>query len=49
MALTAVIIKMLNQALKELRYAFKIFSPYRKVRKVSVFGSARTAPDAPRV
>ena len=31
----------------ELRYAFKVFSPYRQNRKVTVFGSARTRPDAP--
>jgi uncharacterized protein (TIGR00730 family) len=30
--------------LKELRYAFKVFAPYRHVRKVTVFGSARTPP-----
>lgn len=34
-------IKLLNTALKELRYAFKIFAPYRQHRKVTVFGSAR--------
>src|SRR5438132_4788037 len=34
-------IKLLNTALKELRYAFKIFAPYRNHRKVTVFGSAR--------
>src|SRR5438132_4749408 len=34
-------IKMLNTALKELRYAFKVFAPYRNRRKVTVFGSAR--------
>ena len=34
-------LKMLNAALKELRYAFKIFRPYRNVRKVAMFGSAR--------
>jgi uncharacterized protein (TIGR00730 family) len=34
-------IKLLNTALKELRYAFKIFAPYRRRRKVTVFGSAR--------
>lgn len=34
-------IKLLNTALKELRYCFKIFSRYRDNRKVSVFGSAR--------
>jgi hypothetical protein len=31
-------------ALKELRYAFKVFTPYRHVHKVTVFGSARTLP-----
>ena len=40
-------LKLLNAALRELRYAFKVFAPYRGVRKVSVFGSARTPPDAP--
>lgn len=40
-------IKLLNAALRELRYAFKVFAPYRGVRKVSAFGSARTPPDAP--
>ena len=34
-------LKMLNAALKELRYAFKVFRPYRAVRKVAMFGSAR--------
>ena len=38
--------KMLHQAFKELRYGLKVFAPYRHVRKVSVFGSARTAPEA---
>jgi len=37
-------VKLLNAALRELRYAFKVFAPYRGVRKVSVFGSARTRP-----
>lgn len=40
-------VKILARALKELRYAFKIFTPYRHVRKVTVFGSARTRPDHP--
>ncbi|MEM9700918.1 MAG: LOG family protein [Planctomycetota bacterium] len=40
-------LKILERALKELRYAFKMFTPYRKQRKVSVFGSARTDPEAP--
>jgi uncharacterized protein (TIGR00730 family) len=40
-------IKMLNTALKELRYAFKVFAPYRNRRKVTVFGSARLPEDHP--
>ena len=40
-------LKILNAALRELRYAFKVFAPYRQVRKVSCFGSARTPPTAP--
>jgi uncharacterized protein (TIGR00730 family) len=36
-------LKVTNAALKELRYAYKVFAPYRSVRKVTVFGSARTA------
>ncbi len=35
-------IKLLNTSMKELRYALKVFAPYREVRKVSIFGSART-------
>jgi len=35
-------LKILSRALKELRYAFKVFAPYRDGRKVTVFGSART-------
>ncbi len=38
-------VKILSRALKELRYAFKVFSPYRDRRKVSVFGSARSKPE----
>src|SRR5437867_811891 len=35
-------IKLINKSFKELRYALKIFAPYRETRKVSIFGSART-------
>ncbi len=35
-------IKLIDKSLAELRYALKIFAPYREVRKVSIFGSART-------
>jgi uncharacterized protein (TIGR00730 family) len=34
-------LKLLNTTLKELRYSFKLFAPYRDVRKVCMFGSAR--------
>ena len=40
-------LKLFSRSLKELRYAAKAFAPYRNVRKVVVFGSARTAPDEP--
>src|SRR5262249_8791064 len=40
-------IKLLNTALKELRYAFKVFAPYRHRRKITLFGSARLAPENP--
>ncbi len=40
-------LKVTNAALKDLRYAFKVFAPYRGTMKVTVFGSARTAPDDP--
>ena len=40
-------LKLMNRSLKELRYAAKVFAPYRNVRKVVVFGSARTAPSEP--
>src|SRR5271168_1847166 len=40
-------VKLLNTALKELRYAFKIFAPYRHRRKVTVFGSARLPASDP--
>jgi len=39
-------LKILNNVLKELRYAFKVFQPYRDVRKVAIFGSARTLKGA---
>lgn len=39
-------LKLVNNALKELRYSFKIFAPYRQVRKVALFGSARSLPSS---
>jgi uncharacterized protein (TIGR00730 family) len=40
-------LKILSRTLRELRYAFKVFAPFRRRRKVTVFGSARTQPDEP--
>ena len=40
-------LKMANAALKEMRYSFHVFEPYRSQRKVAIFGSARTQPDDP--
>jgi hypothetical protein len=40
-------LKIANSALKELRYGFKVFAPYRQVPKVTVFGSARTGAADP--
>ena len=40
-------LKIANAALKEMRYAFHVFAPYRSARKVAIFGSARTQPDDP--
>jgi len=40
-------LKLVNSAVKEMRYAFLVFAGYREVPKVTVFGSARTRPEAP--
>jgi uncharacterized protein (TIGR00730 family) len=40
-------VKLLSTALRELRYCFKVFSAFRNVRKVTVFGSARLPPTDP--
>ena len=40
-------VKILNAALRELIYAFRVFAPYRGTRKVTIFGSARIADDSP--
>ena len=40
-------VKLLSRTIRELRYAFKVFAPYRTFRKVTIFGSARTKPDHP--
>ena len=37
-------VRVIQTALRELRYAFKLFAPYSATRKVTIFGSARIAP-----
>src|SRR5579862_5178705 len=37
-------VRVIQTALRELRYAFKLFAPYANKRKVTIFGSARTQP-----
>lgn len=37
-------VRVIQTALRELRYAFKLFAPYAGIRKVTIFGSARTQP-----
>jgi uncharacterized protein (TIGR00730 family) len=38
-------VRVIQTALRELRYAFRLFEPYAGIRKVTIFGSARTQPD----
>jgi uncharacterized protein (TIGR00730 family) len=40
-------LKIANAALAEMAEAFRVFRPYRNVRKVTMFGSARTKPEDP--
>ena len=40
-------LKLILSTMKEMRYTNKVFAPYRDRRKVTIFGSARTPPDAP--
>jgi uncharacterized protein (TIGR00730 family) len=40
-------LKMADAALGEMTEAFRVFRPYRAVRKLTMFGSARTQPDDP--
>src|SRR5690606_15977709 len=37
-------LKLVNAALKEFAYSFRVFKPYKAQRKVSIFGSARIEP-----
>jgi hypothetical protein len=40
-------LKIVNRALQELRHAFRVFKPYRHIRKVSIFGSTRVRENDP--
>ncbi len=40
-------LKLINSAMKEMRYAYRVFNRYVGTRKVSIFGSARTPGDHP--
>lgn len=40
-------INMIRNTLKELLHSYRVFLPYRDVRKVCIFGSARTTPSHP--
>jgi len=40
-------VKLVEAALAELRYAFKVFAPYEDIPKVSIFGSSRTPEGHP--
>src|SRR5271170_4601854 len=39
-------VRVIQIALRELRYSFRLFAPYAGTRKVSIFGSARTKPES---
>ena len=45
--LTVADLKLINRSAKEMRSAAKIFAPFKHLRKVVVFGSARSASDSP--
>jgi uncharacterized protein (TIGR00730 family) len=39
--------KILNASLQDMERAFQVFYPYRHIRKITIFGSARIEPDTP--
>jgi hypothetical protein len=40
-------VRVIRTAVRELRYAFRLFKPYAEKRKVTIFGSARTKLEEP--
>ena len=45
--MTVADLKLINRSAKEMRSAAKIFAPFKHLRKVVVFGSARSSSDSP--
>lgn len=39
--------KILSASLADMEQGFQVFHPYRHVRKITIFGSARTSPETP--
>lgn len=40
-------LKLISRSLRELRYAYRVFNAYKGVRRISIFGSARTGEQHP--
>src|SRR6266567_3138156 len=40
-------LKLINRSVRQMRYAAKVFAPFQHLRKVAVFGSARSSADSP--
>jgi uncharacterized protein (TIGR00730 family) len=40
-------LKLINRSVKEMRNAAKVFAPFQHLRKVAIFGSARTSTESP--
>ncbi|PYK09918.1 MAG: hypothetical protein DME65_11100 [Verrucomicrobia bacterium] len=40
-------LKLINRSIKEMRNAAKVFAPFQNLRKVAIFGSARTPTNSP--
>src|SRR5213079_1528412 len=40
-------LKLINRSVREMRYDAKVFAPFQHLRKVAVFGSARSSADSP--
>jgi len=45
--MTVADLKLISRSVKEMRSVAKVFAPFKHLRKVAVFGSARGADDSP--